>query len=67
MTTKENAGEWAPPEGWHHRTLRHASHACGWTCAHPAADVGGYTAACEAHAKACPWPDEPELVETVSD
>jgi len=63
----ENAGPWEPPEGWHHRTLRHAAHACGWTCAHPDDDVGGYTAMWQQHAATCPWPELPEVPETVSD
>lgn len=67
MTTHENAGIWQPPPGWTHTTKRHATHECGWSVWHPAEDAGGYRAQVEAHAAVCPWPDEPELVETVSD
>ena len=67
LTTHENAGVWEPPEGWRFRTLRHASHECGWSHSHPAWDAGTFRQHCEDHAKVCPWPEPPELVETVSD
>lgn len=63
----ENARVWTPPEGWTMTVKRHAGHACGWTCAHPADDPGGFHARITAHAETCPWPEAPELVETVSD
>lgn len=67
MTTHENAGLWEPPEGWTHTTKRHVTHACGWSLFWPAEDVGGYESQWRKHARTCRWPDEPELVETVSD
>ena len=67
MSKHENAGLWEPPEGWTHSTKRHATHDCGFSLFWPAEDAGGYRAQVEAHAAACPWPDQPELVETVSD
>ncbi len=67
MTTHENAGVWEPPSGWDFKTLRHATHVCGWSHWHPAWDAGTFRAACEGHAATCPWPEPPELVETVSD
>lgn len=63
----ENARTWKPPEGWTMTVKRHGSHACGWTCVHPADDPAGFTAKLTAHADACPWPDQAEPVETVSD
>ena len=63
----ENAGLWEPPDGWNYKTMRHVSHECGWTYAHPDWDVGGFTLKVQQHAADCPWPDIPPPVETVSD
>ena len=63
----ENSGPWVAPEGWSYRTMRHASHACGWTYAHPDMDVGGFHSHITAHKAVCPYPELPELVETASD
>jgi len=42
LTTHENAGVWEPPEGWDFKTLRHATHLCGWSHWHPAWDAGAF-------------------------
>jgi hypothetical protein len=63
----ENARTWTQPDGWIFGTKKHAGHACGWTCVHPADDPGGFRAKVVAHEAVCPWPGDPEPVETPSD
>lgn len=63
----ENAGEYEPPDGWRFSLIRRAAHECGWVCTVPWDDPAGYQAEVWSHGQECPWPDMPEVVETVSD
>lgn len=67
MSAHERVEPWTPPVDWSFRRMFHAAHACGWTLSHTDKDPSGFHERCDAHAAECPWPDEPPLVETVSD